>query len=137
MKTMITVITTLCACLLLISFSSFATKMLSPVTVIDSSLLPKIKFLSVKQADDKNIIGWQAEKDLPDVYYEVERSEDSVHFNTVAMILGPKPTTDLQNYFEFKDKPVKQKIKMYYRIRQINAAGEIYYTGIIKSVNTD
>lgn len=134
---MITAIVFITTALLLLSFSAFAAKMLLPATATDSSLLPKIKFFAVKPAAKKNIISWQAENDLPTVYYEVERSEDSVHFKTIAMVLGPKPTGNNENYFEFGDKPFKQKIKTYYRIKQINAAGEIYYTGIIKSVNPD
>lgn len=135
MKTMIT-ITIFFTTLILVSLSSFAMKMLMPVTVTDT-LLPKIKFFSVKPVSDKNIISWEAENDLPTVYYEVQRSADSIDFSTVAMVLGPKPTNNQHYYFEFGDKPFKQKTKVYYRVKQINAAGEIYYTGIIKSVNPD
>ncbi|MGE5108298.1 MAG: hypothetical protein ACM3H8_12180 [Sphingobacteriales bacterium] len=133
---MITVIVTLTAILLLLSFSSFAALMLKPSAVSDSSL-PKIKFFAVKPATGKNIIAWEAEADIPTVYYEVQKSEDSLNFKTVAMILGPKPTTSNHNYFEFGDKPIKQRTKTYYRVKQINTAGDIYYTGIIKSADQD
>lgn len=136
MKTMITAIVTLTAILLLLSFSSFAARMLMPSVAADSSL-PKIKFFTVKPVTGKNIIAWEAEADLPTVYYEVQKSDDSLNFKTVAMILGPKPTNNNHNYFEFGDKLIKHRIKTYYRIKQINAAGEVYYTGIIKSADQD
>ena len=136
MKTMITAIVTLTAILLLFSFSSSASQMLLPSVALDSSL-PKIKFFAVQPAAGKNIIAWEADTDLPTVYYEVQKSEDSLSFKTIAMILGPKPTNNNHNYFEFGDKSIKQRIRTYYRIKQINAAGDIYYTGIIKSADQD
>ena len=136
MKTMITATVTLTAILLLLSFSLSASRKLLPSVVLDSSL-PKIKFFAVQPSIGKNIIAWEAETDLPTVYYEVQKSEDSLNFKTIAMVLGPKPTNNNHNYFEFGDKPVKQKTRMYYRIKQINAAGNIYYTGIIKSADQD
>ena len=133
---MITTIVTVAAVLMLLSFSSFAARMLMPSAACDSSL-PKIKFFAVKPAAGKNIIAWKVETDLPTVYYEVQKSSDSLSFKTIAMILGPKPTNNNHNYFEFGDKPIKQKTKTYYRIKQLNTAGDIYYTGIIKSADQD
>ena len=136
MKIMITGIVTLTTILLLLSFSAFASKMLMPSVACDSSL-PKIKFFAVRPAAGKNIIAWEVETDLPTVYYEVQKSNDSLSFKTIAMILGPQPTNNNHNYFEFGDKPIKQKTKTYYRIKQLNSAGDIYYTGIIKSADQD
>ncbi|MBI3717816.1 MAG: hypothetical protein HY252_04405 [Sphingobacteriales bacterium] len=130
------IVTIIVIALLLLSFSSFAFRMLTPATTGDS-ILPKLKFISVRPAAGKNIIAWEADQDLPTVYYEVQRSADSIDFKTIATVLGPKPTTNQHYYFEFGDNPLKQRKKMYYRIKQINAAGEVYYTGIIRSVNPD
>jgi hypothetical protein len=137
MKTMITSIVILSAFLLLFSVAAFAGNMLAAPSTGDSGGLPKIKFLSIKTSAGKNIVSWKAEEDLPAVYYEVESSSDSLHFKTIGMVLGPKPATDSQNYFEFWDAIIKRKTKIYYRVKQINAAGEVYYTGIIKSADQE
>ncbi len=136
MKTMITTVLIISVCFLLASFTVFAGNMLVTTPGADTTL-PRINFFSVKKTTRKNIISWKTERDLPTVYYEVERSEDSLHFNTIAMVLGPKPTGAATPYFEFGDKLNNRKTKLYYRIKQVNAAGEIYYTGIIRSVETD
>lgn len=133
---MISITILLAVLLLWLVFSSFAANMLAASTATDAAL-PKIRFFSVKPSGEKNIIAWEAETDLPTVYYEVQKSEDSLQFNTIAMVLGPKPTNNNRNYFEFGDKSFKQKTKIYYRVKQVNAAGDIYYTGIIKSADQD
>ncbi|RTL56224.1 MAG: hypothetical protein EKK37_17265 [Sphingobacteriales bacterium] len=136
MKTMM-LITIFFTALILFSLSSFAGRLLMPAAVTDT-LLPRIKFFSVKPLSTKNIISWQADNDLTAVYYEVQRSADSTDFSTVAMIPGPKPTSNNQHfYFGYADHYFKQKTKVYYRVKQVNTAGEIYYTGVIKSVNPD
>ena len=132
MKTMITNVLIFTAFMLLAGITVFAGNMLVTTPGNDTAL-PKINFLSVKTSAQKNIVSWKAEQDSPSVYYEVQRSEDSIDFKTIAMVLGPKPTDENQPFFEFGDKIFKRKTKVYYRVKQVNAAGEIYYTGIIKS----
>lgn len=130
MKTMITSII-ITGVILLISTGSFAGRMLMPSVAADSSL-PKITFFSVRHDSNKNIIAWEATADLSTVYYEVQKSDDSAHFTTIAMVLGPKPMQNGRNVFEFNDKLFRQKSIAYYRIKQVNTAGVFFYTGIIK-----
>ncbi|HET9056891.1 MAG TPA: hypothetical protein VFN30_08600 [Chitinophagaceae bacterium] len=102
--------------------------------VIDS-FLPKIISFNVKASFKQNIVCWEADKDSSAVYYEIERSEDGLHFKTVGLILGAKPNYNNKFYFEFIDKIPKQKTKLFYRLRLINITGWAYCTNIIKPVN--
>jgi hypothetical protein len=136
MKTMITAIVTLTVCLLLPGFTAFSRNILA-TPAAGNTTFPKIKFLSVKSPFQKTIVSRKAGEDLPAVYYGVERSEGSLYFKITGMVLVPKPANAKQFCFENGDKLFKRKTKIYYRVKQVNAAGEVYYTGIIKSADQE
>ena len=88
---------------------------------------PKITDLQVEFSGAVVLINWVADAEPMDVYYEVERSNDGVHFKTVALMLSG--LVNKQNYtYQFKEKK-KETLKVVYRIKQLKQDGSFRIVG--------
>ena len=88
---------------------------------------PKISDLQVEFSGAVVLINWVADVEPKDVYYEVERSNDGVHFKTVALMLSG--LVNKQNYtYRFKEKK-KETLKVVYRIKQLKQDGSFRIVG--------
>ncbi len=95
---------------------------------ISGGVLP-IKFKSIEAhlENNKNVVlNWKVDNELDIKYYEVERSIDGIHFSKISTVTATK-----QGAYTSLDKEAANTIN-YYRVRSINANGQILYSSIVK-----
>lgn len=82
---------------------------------------PKISSVTIAaSAHNYTILNWTADKEDADLYYEIERSTDGVHYKTAAIVLTGFFEKETVRY-QFKEK--NNGSKTYYRIKQIKHDG--------------
>ncbi len=88
---------------------------------------PQISDVQIAFTHTNVSISWLADAEPTDVYYEVERSIDGVHFKAVALVLGGFANN--QNYtFQFREKK-KDTLKVVCRIKQLKQDGSYRIVG--------
>ncbi len=84
-------------------------------------------YVSVINTTVGNHIEWQAANDIDIAFFILQRSNDGIHFETVAMINKSTKKAD----YTFIDQT--NSSTTYYRILNVNSAGEGHYSEIIKA----
>lgn len=76
---------------------------------------------------------WVTENEKDNDRFEVERSFDKATFKTVALVFGFEQDTTQSHTYYFSDKPahIKKHRVAYYRLKQIDFSGNIYYSDVI------
>jgi hypothetical protein len=103
---------------------------------ISTSCPAPVKFLNISAvcADYGNIISWKAiEKDND--YFEVQRSDDGIHFYTIGTVKG-SGTTSSATHYEFRDIN-KNTGTCYYRIIQHDIDGKYSNSNIVSLEGND
>lgn len=104
-----------------------------------SSPLPVgLLYFEAKKADLKNVIcTWVTVSETGNNYFEVERSNDGIHFHPIGLIEGAGNSTQHLTY-TFKDSNPLSGIS-YYRLKQVDYNGVFQYSGwsviVFKEVN--
>ena len=82
-----------------------------------------------KQTDLGNVLYWTTATEQNNLGFNVERSADGIHFNTIGFTEGVGNTTVKQSY-SFTDKmPLTNK--NYYRLKQMDRDGKFTYSPIL------
>jgi hypothetical protein len=76
---------------------------------------------------------WRTIQELNASHYNVQRSEDGIHFRTIGMVMGQGTTASATDY-TFNDKNATGSM-YYYRLQQVDLDGSINYSSIIKQGN--
>lgn len=86
-------------------------------------------FRAKEDAKNKTVVlSWTTASELDNKHFEVERSVDGRHFETLATVAG-NGTTTTKNYYNFVDKnPVAMA---YYRLKQVDFANAFSYSDIV------
>jgi hypothetical protein len=74
-------------------------------------------------------INWSAASQLNNAYFEVQRSVDGVHFESVSRVSGCLSCSDLQHYTATDNHPLKGT--SFYRIKQVDVDGKASYSTIV------
>ncbi len=88
---------------------------------------PQIFDVQIALTTTKVSLSWVANAEPKDVYYEVERSTDGVHFKSVAIILGGCANNQNYTYQFFEQK--NETVKAVYRIKQLKQDGSYRIVG--------
>lgn len=88
-----------------------------------SVVLPvEFKDFSVKVSNCKALLEWKTQMEFNNSHFNVERSQDAVHFTTIARVNSAGNSTTLKTYNYIDDAPLSGK--SYYRITQVDFDGK-------------
>ena len=76
---------------------------------------------------------WRTIQEQSASHYNVQRSEDGIHFRTIGMVMAQGTTPSMTDY-AFNDKNATGSM-YYYRLQQVDLDGNINYSAIIKQGN--
>lgn len=82
-----------------------------------------------KKQDENVLIYWETVNEIDLDYFEVEKSDDAIHFETITMITS-KGNSQFLNKYEAVDREKLSRIN-YYRLKQIDINGNVKYSKII------
>lgn len=101
----------------------------------DPVLLP-VEFISFngQKEGDVNLLSWATASEQNCDYFDVERSNDGVHFESIGQESGAGNSNHEIDY-QFRDSDPKRGIN-YYRLKQIDFNGDFEYSTIIAVDNT-
>ena len=99
-----------------------------PVALI---LLPvELAHFDVACADGLPSLTWSTNSETNNAYFEIERSLDGVHFESIGTVNG-NGTTTATNYYDYVDaNPIYGSV--YYRLKQVDFNGKISYSKVIE-----
>ncbi len=97
---------------------------------IEQGILP-VDWLSVstKEENDGVRVSWVTASEINNSYFEVQRSSDSVHFQTIGTQEGAGNSNEIQ-YYSLVDKQTISGTQ-YYRIKQVDFDGSYDYSNIV------
>ncbi len=93
-----------------------------------------INFTAECQSDGIHL-NWSTATELNNHYFELQRSEDGMSYNTIATIQGHGTSLTQNNYF-YKDGVQSNEIN-YYRLKQVDYDNQFTYYNFIKSVENN
>lgn len=103
---------------------TFQTNGLSPALIADFGAV---------YANDKVNVKWTTTFELNNDHFEVERSTDGINFKLADTLKGQGSST-VKHEYQFNDdisKNVLNKNDIYYRLKQVDAAGKSVYTKVL------
>lgn len=112
------------------SLTSFATP--SPITLTSNNAynpLPVelIKF-DVKPEDERAKLLWATASEKDNDYFEVERSDDGVHYSAIGQVRGAGNSSAILTYTWYDLKPLRGL--SYYRLKQVDINGDFEYSDV-------
>ncbi len=103
------------------------------VVKLGTSSLPieLINFNAIRN-DNNAVLTWQTANEINSSHFNIERSLDGVHFNTIASIKAAGNSNSILNYSYTDSNIVKLNAsKIYYRLQQIDRDGKSKLSRII------
>jgi hypothetical protein len=99
---------------------------------VSHSLLP-VAFTSIqaKPVGSQTYVDWQTATETNNAHFNIERSTDSRHWQTLGQVAGAGTTQEVQNY-TFADKAPAVGTN-YYRIQQVDYDGAFSYSAIVSA----
>ncbi|MCS7020078.1 MAG: T9SS type A sorting domain-containing protein [Cytophagales bacterium] len=76
------------------------------------------------------LLEWQTANEQNNAYFEIERSADGIHFNSLVRILGTGNSNLLRSYSYTDNHPLPVS-SIYYRLKQVDYDGTVNYSRII------
>ena len=122
-------------------FSAMAASALTPVTGEQSStVIPGpangvvYKSIIVTITHKSVILDWNTASEASNGYFEVERSNNTTNFKTIALVLDGFATEGSGKKYAFKEDAaqVRNGHTVYYRLKQFDAYGNVSYSEIVK-----
>jgi len=108
-------------------FTDFSTAVIAPV----GGPLP-VKLLSFTAAlkNSNVLVNWVTESEISNDHFEVERSEDGIHFSKRSSING-NGTTNNRHTYNYDDVLNTNASIIYYRLKVVDVDGKTSYTKVI------
>ncbi len=105
---------------------SFTASTTIQVLTSTCTVLPGNMLVSLKGKEDKAIahLNWVTSKETSDLFFEVEKSSDAVHFQKIATVMGGGSESG-QHYLFTDNEPLKNGAT-WYRIRLVSGTGFKY-----------
>lgn len=85
--------------------------------------------LSAKNIGDVNFLTWTTSSEINNDRFEIERSEDGIHFTTIGSLAGAGNSASPINY-SYPDRGYQTSLT-YYKIRQIDYNGKFYESPVV------
>jgi hypothetical protein len=94
-----------------------------------ADLLPvEITYFSAEKNKEQVDVSWQTASELNSSYYEIQRSSDGVHFETIATEAAAGFSNSLLNYSFVDENPLKGF--NYYRLKEVDSDGRSQFSDI-------
>jgi hypothetical protein len=106
----------------------------APTNAINAAATTTQKFQAIALNNSTVTISWQANTQATaNTDIELERSFDMADFKTICYIMAPENGEFAAPVCGFKDKQAMQqgKTEAYYRLKQIDKAGNITYSDVV------
>lgn len=105
-------------------------------TVIENTitLLPiKLSFFDAALNGSAVSCKWATEDDNNDHNYELQRSFDGIDFNDIAIFMIPTNAVSKIKTYAYMDNAnvLQNKTMVYYRVKEVDNSGQVYYSKII------
>lgn len=94
------------------------------------------KSINVSSDDNGNLVKWSTANETNNSHFEVQRSADGKHFETIAKVKG-KGTTSKVSYYSYNDIEGTQTDAAYYRLKQIDFDGKFEYSKVVSIQNKE
>ena len=89
-----------------------------------------LSFEATKE-EERALLTWSTSQEINNHYFQVQRSDDGIHFYDLGKVLGNGTTTTTQYYSFTDDKPFQGTT--YYRLKQVDFDGKWEYS-VIRAV---
>lgn len=105
----------------------------APTNAINAATATTQKLQAIAVNNSTVTISWQANTQAAGMDTELERSFDMVDFKTICYIMAPENVDFAAPVCGFKDRQAMQqsKTEAYYRLKQIDKAGNITYSDVV------
>ena len=114
--------------------TGYTLSMTATEVMVTKSVLPiELVDFTAQQEGDDVLLNWETASELDNDYFEIERSTDGHHFETIGEMAG-HGTSFISHNYSFSDKNIFEKINgdiVYYRLRQIDFDGQFEYSKIV------
>jgi hypothetical protein len=108
-----------------IAYNSTSTTIL-PVTISS--------FNAAVQNKDIRLL-WETQNEINASHFEIERSSDAIHFDKISSVAAAGNSSTVRQY-DFWDRNLSAGT-YFYRLKQVDIDGKVYYSSIIKEVIAD
>jgi len=94
-------------------------------------------FSEIKASYNNNVVGisWANPLHIDIDYFVIEKSKNGNKFNEIMKINGSENLNTSMAYYEIDNNPFNKK--GYYRVKQVDINGEIYYSNIVLAHNME
>ena len=99
---------------------------------IDCVVPINLQSFNGQMVDNTVKLSWQADNLSTTSYFEIEKSDDAVHFESISKI-----NTSTANFYDFTDRNVNAASCFYYRLKMVSIDKRITYSNIIRMVVDD
>ncbi len=108
----------------------------APVWVKNTGTTLPTNFISFNAIQNqKNItLQWSTAQEINSNYFEVQRSEDGIHFYTIDSVASLYHNTSAQSNYIIEDKTINKNI-FFYRIKEVSYTGSFIYSTIVSIRN--
>ncbi|MGQ9644867.1 MAG: T9SS type A sorting domain-containing protein, partial [Ignavibacterium sp.] len=98
---------------------------------IDSLLVPvELIFFKGEYLNNKVYLSWQTASELNNSGFEIQKSIDNIHWNSIGFVKGKGTTSEINNYC-FQDGQIIFPHN-YYRLKQIDLGGSFKYSNTME-----
>jgi hypothetical protein len=102
------------------------------ITAINAAPLSvKMRSFEGWRVNDFNLLTWVTSTERDHQYFEVERSEDGIHFSSLGRVAGAI-NSSVEKRYSFKDE--KPLLQGYYRLKQVDSHNKITYSNLVRIV---
>jgi uncharacterized repeat protein (TIGR01451 family) len=110
------------------TFTDDATALIGPS---GAPLSVTLFYFTAKLQNGNGVLFWETQSELNNDHFEVQRSEDAIHFEKVGIVAGNGSSAVIHDY-TFTD-PLNNisASVLYYRLKIVNRDGDVIYTSII------
>jgi hypothetical protein len=81
-----------------------------------------------EKSGDHALLTWSTSQEMNNDYFQIQRSEDGIHFSDIGKVSGKGTTTSTQYYSYIDEKPFQGPT--YYRLKQVDYDGKWEYSPI-------
>ncbi|MGG9964243.1 T9SS type A sorting domain-containing protein [Ferruginibacter sp. SUN106] len=108
-------------------FTDVSTAIIGP---LGAPLSVKLVSFNATLSGNRSVLDWVTESELNNDHFDVERSEDGIHFTTIGTVKGNGTSATIHNY-KFTDDLLSGAAIVYYRLKVVDNNNKSSYSKIV------
>ncbi|GAB2831386.1 T9SS type A sorting domain-containing protein [Ferruginibacter profundus] len=108
-------------------FTDMSTAVIGP---LGAPLSVKLVSFNAILSGNRSLLDWVTESELNNDHFDVERSEDGIHFTTIGTVKGNGTSATIHNY-SFTDNLLSGAAVVYYRLKVVDNNNKSSYSKIV------